>query len=101
MTTDISADTSADQSNPATTAPATVAATAAAFDDAPDWASAPEGWLWRAQDADGQWFWYRTCPELGWAGGVWRSNSRNQQRAGAGQSRPDWDQTLAQRPASE
>lgn len=66
-------------------------------DDAPAWADAPAGWDWLAQDADGQWFWYRTRPELGWAGGVWRSNSRNQQRAGLGLPRTDWDQTLRQR----
>ena len=48
----------------------------------PDWSQAPEGWDWLAQDADGRWFWYRSAPQLFWAGGLWRANSRNQQLAG-------------------
>ena len=66
--------------------------------DPPAWALAPPGWDWRAQDADGQWFWYRTEPQLFWAGGVWRSHSRNQQPASQGQPRPDWADSLQKRP---
>ncbi|WP_313076890.1 hypothetical protein [Melaminivora sp.] len=66
--------------------------------DAPDWSAAPEGWNWLAQDADGRWFWYRTQPQLGWAGGVWRSNSRNQQLAGEGAPSADWADSLQTRP---
>ncbi|HRF21654.1 MAG TPA: hypothetical protein PLB17_05740 [Comamonas denitrificans] len=64
-----------------------------------DWSAAPgPQWRWLAQDADGQWFWYRTEPQLGWAGGVWRSNSRNQQLAGRGAPNPNWAQSLQTRP---
>lgn len=66
----------------------------------PDWSQAPEGWDWLAQDADGKWYWYRTEPQLGWAGGVWRSNSRNQQYAGQGV--PDgegWADSMQTRPS--
>lgn len=66
---------------------------------APDWADAPAGWNWLAQDADGRWFWYRTEPQLNWSGGVWRSNSRNQQYAGQGQPNPAWDTSLRRRSA--
>jgi len=69
----------------------------------PGWADAPEGegWNWLAQDADGRWFWYRTEPKLNWSGGVWRSNSRNQQPAGEGAPNPEWDRTLRVRPGAE
>lgn len=65
----------------------------------PDWSLAPAGFNWRAQDADGRWFWYRTEPVPGIGGGVWRANSRNQQMAGQGRPNPDWLDTLVQRPA--
>jgi len=64
----------------------------------PDWSLAPEGWDWLAQDADGRWFWYRTEPTPGFGGGMWRSNSRNQQYAGPGQPNPAWDESLRRRP---
>ncbi|MCZ2104998.1 MAG: hypothetical protein OZ923_07130 [Comamonadaceae bacterium] len=69
----------------------------------PDWADAPAGtgWNWLAQDADGRWFWYRTEPQLNWSGGVWRSNSRNQQFAADGAPDPNWDATLRVRPGHE
>lgn len=65
----------------------------------PDWSGAPEGWDWAAQDADGRWYWYRTEPVPGIGGGVWRSNSRNQQHAGAGTPNPDWLDSLRHRPS--
>ncbi len=64
----------------------------------PDWSQAPEGFDWLAQDADGRWFWYRTEPQLGWAGGVWRSNSRHQQFAGQGAPTALWADSLQARP---
>lgn len=65
----------------------------------PDWQHAPgPEWRWLAQDADGQWFWYRSEPQLNWPGGVWRSNSRNQLPAAAGQPNADWMDTLRIRP---
>ena len=64
-----------------------------------DWSQAPAGWMWAAQDGDGRWFWYRTCPQPGWGGQLWRANSRNQQLAGQGLPNPDWHLTLVQRPA--
>ncbi len=67
----------------------------------PDWSLAPEGWDWSAQDADGRWYWYRTEPVPGIGGGVWRSNSRNQQYAGAGWPNPDWFDSLRRRPGAE
>ncbi|PWW47750.1 hypothetical protein DFR36_102124 [Melaminivora alkalimesophila] len=66
--------------------------------DAPDWADAPQGWDWLAQDADGKWYWYRTEPQLFWAGGLWRSNSRNQQYAGQGAPSEGWADSLRVRP---
>lgn len=63
-----------------------------------DWAEAPPGWNWAAQDGDGKWYWYRTQPILGLAGRIWRSNSRNQRFAGQGAPNPDWDLSLQQRP---
>lgn len=65
---------------------------------APDWAQAPAGFDWRAQDADGQWFWYSQQPECGWAGGIWRAHSRRQQPAGQGAPNADWADTLSRRP---
>lgn len=65
----------------------------------PDWTAAPPGWDWAAQDADGRWFWYRAEPVPGIGGGVWRSNSRNQQYAGSGAPNPDWLDSLQRRPA--
>ncbi|CAM5190293.1 hypothetical protein CDEN61S_00806 [Castellaniella denitrificans] len=67
---------------------------------APDWSLAPEGWDWSAQDADGRWYWYRTEPVPGIGGGVWRSNSRNQQYAEAGRPNPDWFDSLRRRPGA-
>ena len=68
----------------------------------PDWADAPAGWDWLAQDADGQWFWYRTEPQQGWAGGVWRANSRNQQLAGRTEppAGDTWADSLQRRPGA-
>lgn len=65
-----------------------------------DWAQAPEGWGWVAQDGDGRWYWYRTRPEPGHAGRVWRCNSRNQQFAGQGAPNADWYLSLAERPTA-
>lgn len=65
---------------------------------APDWSAAPPDWNWTAQDEDGRWFWYRIEPVPGIGGGVWRSNSRNQQYAGQGAPNPDWLESLQQRP---
>ncbi len=64
----------------------------------PGWSTAPGGWDWLAQDADGKWYWYRTEPVPNWGGGVWRSHSRNQQLAGQGQPQDGWIDTLQQRP---
>lgn len=70
-------------------------------DGAPDWRTAPDGWDWSAQDADGRWYWYRTEPVPGIGGGVWRSNSRNQQfAAAAAAENPNWLDTLRHRPGS-
>ena len=65
----------------------------------PSWADAPEGWDWRAQDADGRWFWYAVEPQLGLAGGVWRSPRRAQLFAAQGQPSPVWYETSERRPA--
>ena len=62
-----------------------------------DWDAAPEGFDWVAQDADGQWFWYRVQPECGRDGGVWRSNSRHQQYAGSSAPDENWWQSLQTR----
>ena len=50
-----------------------------------------------AQDEDGRWYWYRTQPQVGVGGGVWRSNSRNQQYAGQGLPNPAWHASLRHR----
>ena len=64
-----------------------------------DWGQAPAGWDWLAQDEDGRWYWYAVEPVLlGAAGGVWRSNSRNQRLAGQGGANADWMQSLQRRP---
>lgn len=65
---------------------------------APDWNKAPEGFNWLAQDADGKWYWYKTEPVLGVGGGIWRSNSRNQQFAAEGQANLDWFESMQTRP---
>ncbi|MBB6084881.1 hypothetical protein [Castellaniella defragrans] len=67
---------------------------------APEWSQAPDGWDWSAQDADGRWYWYRTEPVPGIGGGIWRSNSRNQQFAAAGRPNPDWLESLRRRPGA-
>lgn len=64
----------------------------------PDWRDAPVDFNWLAQDADGNWYWYKTEPVLGVGGGVWRSNSRNQQFAAHGEANPDWFETMQTRP---
>ncbi|MHA3903500.1 hypothetical protein ACTPOE_08020 [Castellaniella sp. WN] len=66
----------------------------------PDWSLAPEGWDWSAQDADGRWYWYRAEPVPGIGGGVWRSNSRNQQYAATGRPNQDWLESLRRRPGA-
>lgn len=67
----------------------------------PQWSEAPEGWNWLAQDADGRWFWYAQQPQLGAAGGVWRSPRRAQQFAAQGDPDPRWHETCRERPATE
>ena len=62
-----------------------------------DWAQAPQGWNWAAQDGDGRWYWYRTRPQPGFAGRVWRANSRSQQLAGQSVPNEDWHLTLRER----
>ncbi len=65
-----------------------------------DWALAPEGFNWAAQDADGRWYWYSQLPQPGIGGGVWRANSRHQQYAGTAAPNPDgWLHSLQQRGA--
>ena len=65
----------------------------------PDWADAPPGWNWCAQDEDGRWFWYRQAPLPGMGSGVWRAHSRDQQLAAeTGIPNLDWFDTLHQRP---
>lgn len=64
----------------------------------PSWQNAPDGFNWLAQDADGKWYWYKTEPVLGIGGGIWRSNSRNQQFAATGTPNPDWFESMQTRP---
>lgn len=64
----------------------------------PDWATAPEGWNWAAQDEDGKWYWYRTKPQPGFGGGVWRAHSTAQRLACAGRPNAGWLDTLHCRP---
>uniref|UniRef100_UPI00333F7975 hypothetical protein n=1 Tax=Castellaniella defragrans TaxID=75697 RepID=UPI00333F7975 len=64
----------------------------------PDWSTAPEGWNWAAQDADGRWFWYRVHPVPGIGGGVWRAHSTAQAYAGQGAPNAAWFDTLIERP---
>lgn len=64
----------------------------------PSWSAAPEGWNWLAQDEDGRWFWYAVEPQLGMAGGIWRSPRRAQAFAGNGLPNPRWYETCRQRP---
>jgi hypothetical protein len=63
-----------------------------------DWRQAPADCHWVAQDADGKWFWYRVPPLCGMDGGVWRSNSRQQQYAGSSAPSENWWQSLQTRP---
>lgn len=65
----------------------------------PSWADAPAGWNWLAQDEDGRWFWYAVQPQLGMAGGIWRSPRRAQQFAAQGRPNPLWYESCRQRPA--
>lgn len=67
----------------------------------PEWSDAPAGWNWLAQDADGKWYWYKTEPILGVDGGIWRSNSRNQQFACQGKPNPDWLESMQIRPGTQ
>ena len=73
---------------------------AIANDAAPPWPNAPDGWNWRAQDADGRWFWYAVQPQPGVAGGVWRSPRRAQLFAGQGEPNPAWYETCQRRPVT-
>ncbi|OWT65639.1 hypothetical protein [Candidimonas nitroreducens] len=74
--------------------------TASADSPAPPWTDAPEGWNWLAQDQDGRWFWYAVAPQLGFAGGVWRSPRRAQQFAAQGEPNPQWHETCRHRPGA-
>lgn len=64
----------------------------------PNWSDAPDGWNWLAQDEDGRWFWYAVQPQLGVAGGIWRSPRRAQQFAVQGEPDPLWYESCRQRP---
>lgn len=64
----------------------------------PDWADAPDGWNWLAQDEDGRWFWYGVEPTPSIGGGVWRAPSRAQQLAGESEPNAQWLHTLLERP---
>jgi len=66
----------------------------------PDWADAPDGWDWLAQDQDGRWFWYGVAPQPSMGGGVWRAPRRAQQLAGQGPPNPDWIDSLRRRPGA-
>ncbi|TAM89759.1 MAG: hypothetical protein EPN41_03005 [Candidimonas sp.] len=66
-------------------------------DGAPDWAGAPAGWNWLAQDEDGRWFWYAVRPRPSLGGGVWRAPRRLQQLASSGAPNADWVYTLCNR----
>lgn len=66
-----------------------------------DWSLAPEGWNWAAQDEDGSWYWYRTRPQPGFGGGVWRAHSSAQVLAAKGSSNPDWLGSLRHRSGSD
>lgn len=72
----------------------------AATESMPRWAEAPAGWNWLAQDADGRWYWYAVEPQLGMAGGIWRSPRRAQQFAAQGQPNPLWYESCTTRPPS-
>ncbi|HUH87373.1 MAG TPA: hypothetical protein VL003_04895 [Pusillimonas sp.] len=63
----------------------------------PDWADAPDEWNWLAQDEDGKWYWYAVSPQLGVAGGVWRSPRRAQKFAGQGEPNAKWYESCRQR----
>ena len=67
----------------------------------PPWSEAPPGWDWLAQDADGRWYWYAVEPQLGFAGGVWRSPRRAQQFAAQGACNPRWHESCRKRPQGE
>lgn len=64
-----------------------------------NWAHAPQGWNWAAQDEDGRWFWYGVKPVPGIGGGVWRAPSRAQAFAQQGAPNALWYETLLERPA--
>lgn len=70
-------------------------------DTPPCWTQAPAGWNWLAQDADGRWFWYAVQPQLGLAGGVWRSPRRAQAFAATGRPDPLWYESCRQRSGEE
>ena len=63
-----------------------------------DWTTAPAGFDWLAQDADGKWFWYSVEPQCNPSGGVWRSNSRQQQYAGSSPDAENWENSLQTHP---
>jgi len=65
----------------------------------PDWRDAPDEWNWLAQDEDGKWYWYAVPPQLGVAGGVWRSPRRAQQFAGQGERNAKWHESCRKREA--
>lgn len=67
----------------------------------PQWADAPAGWNWLAQDADGCWYWYAVEPQLGPAGGIWRSPRRAQQFAARGRPNPLWYESCRKRPDAD
>ena len=69
------------------------------WDDAPDWAE------WLAQDADGEWAWFREPPHLDQNGSkTWIVSNPDGQplptwvKAGSGKTNPNWRKTLEPKP---
>lgn len=66
----------------------------------PDWGDAPKWAKWLAQDADGEWFWWKAKPRPGGADKFWVpvKFSGPFTRAMRGAQNPDWAETLERRP---
>lgn len=66
----------------------------------PDWKDAPEGMRYLAQDADGDWFWWKAKPVVSEIDDFWMPTKfpSTHARAGRDLPNPGWTKTLERRP---
>ena len=69
----------------------------------PPWSEAPPWAMWRAQDSDGAWYWFKTRPTPGEEIPWWIGNRKVQDEifAKSGEANLNWKETREKRPKNE